>query len=57
MSHDEAARPGGFFLSGTPVCVLDSITEAVGGPPGLPDSVRARLQIACGAADPSRRWR
>ncbi|MEY3253427.1 MAG: hypothetical protein RL227_2400 [Pseudomonadota bacterium] len=34
MSHDEAAHPGGFFLSGAPVCVLDSITEAVGGPPG-----------------------
>ena len=34
MSQDEAARPGGFFLSGAPVCVFDSITEAVGGPPG-----------------------
>jgi hypothetical protein len=34
MSHDEAARPGGFFLSGAPICVFDSITEAVGGPPG-----------------------
>jgi hypothetical protein len=34
MSHDEAARPGGFFLSGAPVCVFDSITEALGGPPG-----------------------
>ncbi len=31
--HDEAAHPGGFFL-GRPVRVLDSITEAVGGPPG-----------------------
>ena len=34
MSHDEAARPGGFFLSGAPICLFDSITEAVGGPPG-----------------------
>ena len=34
MPHDEAARPGGFFLRGVPVRVLDSITEAVGGPPG-----------------------
>jgi len=34
MSHDEAARPGGFFLSGAAICVFDSITEAVGGPPG-----------------------
>lgn len=36
MSHDEAARPGGFFHSGTPLPLrlLDSITEAVGGPPG-----------------------
>jgi hypothetical protein len=34
MSHDEAARPGGFFLSGAPICVFDSITEAVGGAPG-----------------------
>jgi hypothetical protein len=34
MSHDKAARPGGFFLSGVPLCVFDSITEAVGGPPG-----------------------
>lgn len=33
MAHDEAAHPGGFFL-GAPVAVLDSITEAVGGPPG-----------------------
>ena len=33
MTHDEAARPGGFFL-GAPIRVLDSITEAVGGPPG-----------------------
>ena len=34
MSHDEAARPGGFFLSGAQFCLFDSITEAVGGPPG-----------------------
>lgn len=34
MSHDEAAHPGGFFLHGAPVRVLDSITEALGGPPG-----------------------
>lgn len=34
MSHDEAARPGGFFVGGAPVRLLDSITEAVGGPAG-----------------------
>ncbi len=34
MSHDEAAHPGGFFLGGAPLRVLDSITEAVGGAPG-----------------------
>ena len=34
MSQDEAARPGGFFLSGAPICVFDSITETVVGPPG-----------------------
>lgn len=34
MPHDEAAHPGGFFLGGAPLRVLDSITEAVGGPPG-----------------------
>ncbi len=33
MSHDEAAHPGGFFLGGAPLRVLDSITEAVGGAP------------------------
>ena len=33
MATEEAARPGGFFL-GAPIRVLDSITEAVGGPPG-----------------------
>ncbi|MEY3273284.1 MAG: hypothetical protein RLZZ341_2185 [Pseudomonadota bacterium] len=33
MTYDEAAHPGGFFL-GAPIRVLDSITEAVGGPPG-----------------------
>lgn len=34
MATQEAARPGGFFLGDAPVVVLDSITEAVGGPPG-----------------------
>lgn len=34
MPHDEAAPRGGFFLGDVPVRVLDSITEAVGGPPG-----------------------
>lgn len=34
MPHDEAAHPGGFFLGGAPLRVLDSITEAIGGPPG-----------------------
>jgi hypothetical protein len=34
MPFDEAARPGGFFLGDAEVVVLDSITEAVGGPPG-----------------------
>jgi hypothetical protein len=34
MLHDEAAHPGGFFLGGAPLRVLDSITEAIGGPPG-----------------------
>ncbi len=34
MSHDEAAHPGGFFLGAAHVRVLDSITEAIGGPPG-----------------------
>ncbi len=33
MTQEQAAHPGGFFL-GAPVRVLDSITEAVGGPPG-----------------------
>ncbi len=33
MAHEQAAPPGGFFL-GAPLRVLDSITEAVGGPPG-----------------------
>ncbi len=33
MATEEAAHPGGFFL-GAPIRVLDSITEAVGGPPG-----------------------
>lgn len=33
MVTEEAAYPGGFFL-GAPIRVLDSITEAVGGPPG-----------------------
>jgi len=34
LAHEQAARPGGFFLGDAPVVVLDSITEAVGGPPG-----------------------
>lgn len=34
LSLDEAARPGGFFLGTAAVRVLDSITEAVDGPPG-----------------------
>lgn len=34
MPHDEAAHPGGFFLGGAPLRVLDSITEAIGGAPG-----------------------
>jgi len=34
MSHDEAARPGGFFLSGAPICLFDSNTVAIGGVPG-----------------------
>ena len=34
MPTDEAARSGGFFLSAAPLRLLDSITEAVGGPPG-----------------------
>lgn len=33
MARDEAAHPGGFFL-GAPLRVLDSITEALDGPPG-----------------------
>jgi hypothetical protein len=33
LAHERAAHPGGFFL-GSPLRVLDSITEAVGGPPG-----------------------
>lgn len=33
MAHEQAAHPGGFFL-GAPIRVLDSITEALGGPPG-----------------------
>ncbi len=33
LPHDEAAHPGGFFM-GASVCVFDSITQAVGGPPG-----------------------
>jgi hypothetical protein len=33
LAHEQAAHPGGFFL-GAPLRVLDSITEAVGGPPG-----------------------
>ena len=33
MTHEQAAHPGGFFL-GAPIRVLDSITEALGGPPG-----------------------
>lgn len=30
----QAAPPGGFFVWGAPLCLLDSITEAVGGPAG-----------------------
>ena len=33
MTHEQAAHPGGFFL-GAPIRVLDSITEALDGPPG-----------------------
>jgi hypothetical protein len=33
VAGNEAAHPGGFFL-GAPLRVLDSITEALGGPPG-----------------------
>jgi hypothetical protein len=34
VSDAEAAHPGGFLLGGAVLRVLDSITEAVGGPPG-----------------------
>lgn len=33
MTVEQAAHPGGFFL-GAPIRVLDSITEALDGPPG-----------------------